>query len=305
MTPCVQIYTDSTGKGFKTFVSELYCMISQAILWKELKNGPAYLYTDEESLEMIRSMGLLSVWDKINTKVLSSSSDIDSDVFWASCKHKVMQNLEAPFVICDLDFFSWFEINQPKYEYDFIGYHREDVEDNPCYSSTNPSKLMPDDNFNWNVNPINTAFILMSSNDLKEEYCKLSIDFMKASSKTPDTDKDSRRMVFIEQWFLASLLDAREYTNKTLLNSIYHDGRWKKTYRDIFNSTSKKCFHIWHEKFEFEKNPELEKRHIEKIIEIMKKYAPSKMNYLENIKSVNDKWLAYPKNEIYNLLNTK
>ena len=52
---------------------------------------------------------------------------------------------------------------------------------------------MPGGEFDWNVNPINTAFILMSSNELREEYCKLSIDFMKASSRTPDTDEDSRR----------------------------------------------------------------------------------------------------------------
>lgn len=297
--PCIQIYTDSTGEGFKTFISELYCMVTQALLWKKINDNPVHLYTDEDGLEMIRSMGLLSVWDKINTKVLSSSSDIDSDVFWASSKHKVMETLEEPFIICDLDFLSWFEV-EDLLKYDFVGYHREDFSNNPCYSDTNPSELMPDSNLDWNVNPINTAFILMSSSDLKEEYCKLSIDFMKASSKTPDIDEDSRRMVFIEQWFLAALLEARGYNNRTILNSVYHDGKWRETYKDIFNLNSKKCFHIWHDKFEFKENPNLEKEYIYKIKKIIKKYEVE--DHLESIFNVKDEWLVYPKNEIYNLL---
>ena len=98
--PCIQIYTDSTGEGFKTFISELYYMVTQALLWKKINNSPVHLYTDEDGLEMIRSMGLLSVWDKINTKVLSFSSDIDSDVFWASSKHKGYGNLRI--TLCNM-----------------------------------------------------------------------------------------------------------------------------------------------------------------------------------------------------------
>lgn len=299
MIPCIQIYSDATGNGFKTFISELYCMVTQALLWKKLNNGPTYLYTDEESLEMIRSIGLLHIWDKINTKVLSSESDIDSEVFWASAKHRVMETIETPFVICDLDFLSWFEVGELK-EYDFVGYHAEDFENNLCYSETNPLKLMPHSEFSWDVNPVNTAFILMSSSGLKQEYCKVSIDFMKASSMTPDEDEDSRRMVFIEQWFLASLLKRRGYHSKTLLNSVYNEGTWKKRYKDIFNPFARKCFHIWHDKFEFIENPSLELKHIQRISKLIQKYGIS--DHLEDILKVDDEWLAYPKKKIYKLL---
>jgi hypothetical protein len=77
---------------------ESVTMILSALYWKKLQ-GPIKLYCDRTFYEYISNLGIVDLWDEIDTETLENlDPDINHDVFWAYSKMYVNSLQTEPFV---------------------------------------------------------------------------------------------------------------------------------------------------------------------------------------------------------------
>ena len=102
------------GHGFKVFKNNKsvdYSLPIYQILvaklsilnWKKY-NGTIKLYTDSIGKEYYDSIGLLELYDEVNTDVLDNYTNVDAAYFWTSGKIHCLQYESEPFVFMDNDF---------------------------------------------------------------------------------------------------------------------------------------------------------------------------------------------------------
>jgi hypothetical protein len=102
------------GHGFKVFKSydskdyfqpeySILTTLLSALHWKK-NNGPIKLYTDSVGLQYYKEIGILGIYDEVNTDVLDNYKDIDPAYFWTSGKIRCLKEEKDPFVFLDQDF---------------------------------------------------------------------------------------------------------------------------------------------------------------------------------------------------------
>lgn len=102
------------GHGFKVFKNNKstdYCLPIYQILvtklsilnWKKY-NGIIKLYTDSIGKAYYDAIGLLELYDEVDTDILDNYNDVDAAYFWTSGKINCLQYECEPFVFLDNDF---------------------------------------------------------------------------------------------------------------------------------------------------------------------------------------------------------
>lgn len=195
---------------------ELLCTILSALNWHKY-NGKIKLYTDVKGYEMYEDYGVLDLWDEVDTDTLMSiPRSINPNVFWAGAKAFALQNEadknpDKPIVMIDTDLVIWDNIMNHTNNHKVVAYHQEPFSD---YGDSYP---VPEDIFRpngytfpaeWNfaVEPCNTALTYYESTALLKEYTSQWIRFMK---NNPDHRNDDwvTQMVFAEQRILPMVAD--------------------------------------------------------------------------------------------------
>ena len=92
-------------KNNKSFYSklELLILVASICLWK--KHHPTHktvFYCDEMTNNTLQDLGVLELWDEV--RHLSYPEKINREVFWSSCKTKIISKTEIPLIIVDHDF---------------------------------------------------------------------------------------------------------------------------------------------------------------------------------------------------------
>ena len=175
---------------------ELLTLALSALKWRE-KNGNITLVTDTPGLEFFKASGFLSCWTKATTALDEIPEGIDPVRFWAAGKIYALRSFEAPVVSVDTDFIVWEKLDLENIGSRLCAIHSETLSAD-VYPDTKDFTVF-DDGFNWEVLPLNAAFLYFGDEDLKSEYIKNAVAFM-MSCTGGDT---LRPMVFAEQRLLA------------------------------------------------------------------------------------------------------
>ncbi len=181
---------------------ELFTTILSALKWKE-KNGKIKLCADETAMQYYKKNGIADIYDEL--EVLTVDECINPQMFWAAGKLFALKNQTAPIAVLDTDFIVWDEII-----FDALGdctvIHFEELYPDvyPLYSFFNMKKTYKYPNFNEALNACNTAFFVIKSQKLIDEYTSYAIDFMNHAESVDDT---LRYMVFAEQRLLNMCAD--------------------------------------------------------------------------------------------------
>lgn len=205
-------WTRPMGEGEKIQpLYELLCTILSILNWRKY-NGKIKLYTDAEGYAMYSDYGLLDLWDDVDTYTLMSIPEsISAKVFWAGAKafalsNEAENNPDKPIVMIDTDMVIWDNIKDHTNNHQVVAFHQEPFSD---YGDSYPS---PDDIFrpkgysfpaewNFSVEPCNTALTYYASTALLKEYTSQWIRFMKNNTSHRDGDWVTQ-MVFAEQRIL-------------------------------------------------------------------------------------------------------
>ena len=102
------------GHGFKIFKAQestdyfqpeysILTTILSALWWKKL-NGPIKLYTDSVGADYYEKIGILELYDEIDTDTLNNYQEVDPAYFWTSGKIRCLAEESEPFVFLDQDF---------------------------------------------------------------------------------------------------------------------------------------------------------------------------------------------------------
>ena len=214
-------YEVNIGGEYKIEDFELFTTILSALKWRE-KNGPIVLYADKTALEYYKKTGIAELYSDI--KELNVDNEINPNMFWAAGKLFALREQGAPAAVIDTDFIVWDSIL-----FDKLGectvIHFEDL-----YPSVYPpvevfdmksGYTLPD--FNMSLKACNTAFYVIKSQKLVQDYTETAIEFMKNANRSDDR---LRHMVFAEQRLLNMCADKLgiEIMAFSNLERLYEDG---------------------------------------------------------------------------------
>ncbi len=248
------------GIPFRLSKTELLTLVISALIWRK-KNGTIKLYTDRLGYEYIVSKNLEWLYDDgIDLEVLDSHDyRINPEIFWAAGKLIALKQHRSPCVMLDHDLIVTGNINHFFSGFDVCTFHPEEL--NPeVYINREylkcPVRYEFPDQFDWNVEPLNTALLYIKNADFKEAYTNHALDFMIGNMEYPK--EFVSQMVFAEQRMLA--MTAKMYGQKTgtVLNNP-------------FTLENKHFIHLWGYKQVLRNNLDIEKTFIDRLLKTFEK----------------------------------
>ena len=178
---------------------DIMTTILSALKWRE-KNGTIKMVTDNAGYKFYEERGMMCLWDAVTTELEEIPDCVNPQQFWAAGKLFALRNEEIPVAVIDTDFIVWDRLAFDNLR-DIMVIHREDL-----YSDVYPEIhhfnmkrgyiFNPD--LDWRLNPANTAFYVIKSEELRDLYVKEAVDFM-YNAEDGDT---LTYMVFAEQRLL-------------------------------------------------------------------------------------------------------
>lgn len=211
---------------------ELLVLMLSALKWKQL-NGMIKMITDSAGAAFFTQNGLENLWSEpIDTSLDSIGNGIDPFLFWAAGKLYALNQVPCPCVMLDTDMIIWQDIGG-LFQQDVIAAHIESLS-SPVYPQPDVFQIRSGYTFpqewDFSIEPANTAFLYMPESALRDCYVKAAFKFMDAVEKA-DVDP-AISMCFAEQRILpmcvaaqngriAFLLDGREMHHQQLVTHLW------------------------------------------------------------------------------------
>tara|TARA_R110001592_G_scaffold173732_2_gene412460 strand:- start:249 stop:1145 length:897 start_codon:yes stop_codon:yes gene_type:complete len=90
---------------------KLVLLLASVTLWKRYHpNHNTALYCDIQTLDVLTKLNVLSLWDRIYD--LTYPEKINREIFWSSCKTKIISQATGPIVVIDHDFLIYTNIDK-------------------------------------------------------------------------------------------------------------------------------------------------------------------------------------------------
>lgn len=188
---------------------EFLVLMLSALKWKQL-NGSIKMITDAAGAEFFAANGLEHLWsDPIDTSLDDISSDIDPFLFWAAGKLYALSKMPCPCVMLDTDMIIWQNISN-LFRQNVIAAHAESLS-SPVYPEPDVFQMkagyvFPNE-WDFSVEPINTAFLYMPEADLRDCYVQSAFSFMNSLERADVNPAIS--MCFAEQRILPMCIEAK------------------------------------------------------------------------------------------------
>lgn len=224
---------------------ELLALIASVANWKSMyPQCERFLYCDSSVHLYLEKIGILDLWDHVDTTKLDLPDNLNRVPFWAASKIKVLKDIEAPFIIMDCDLFfkkPGLNLDLLK-DFDLVASHLEEATgiyptrlDPYCREALEKSEVK----FGWKTShSFNVSFLYIGNEKLRSNYFNLAFYKMEEISKRFKNDPglNGRQMIFWEQKILKEFADL--YSNKVALLSkdIIKRGEWKKDLPDGYHS---------------------------------------------------------------------
>jgi hypothetical protein len=217
-------------KGDKSFYSklELLILVASICLWK--KHHPTHntaLYCDEMTNQVLGDLKVLHLWDEVNP--LSYPEKINREVFWSSCKSKIISETQIPIVVVDHDFLIYTNIDEHLndrviYTYNERANNWYPKENNKVNRSlTKPVKYVND--FAANV-----SLLYLPDPEFAREYAKQVLQNHIEFSAMYIEDLSANYMILSEQLMLKQWLSERDIPHIALAKNVWDC--YKITYID-------------------------------------------------------------------------
>ncbi len=185
-----KIFKELSSKEYQKPDYEILFTILSVSYWKKF-NGTTKLYTDKIGEEYYRKIGILDLWDEVDTETLEDFNKlgIDGGIFWTSAKSYCICKEKGPFVFSDLDFIVREKVPDFFYDKDVSiphweiprGYYYPNQE-----QLNSLSHWKPFEGFVWNMLVPNTSLLYINSKDLQDLYWKRHYDLVNTKEIVPE-----------------------------------------------------------------------------------------------------------------------
>jgi hypothetical protein len=198
-------------------------LYTSILTWKHFyPNDTTHLYCDTESKQIIEEIGIINLWDNINTEVLNKKQyNLDKKAFWASSKLKVINEIQAPFVLLDLDLYLKQDFIPADYwENDTIGNFME-ITTHHYPEPYQIKKYMSLPDMDWDDKAVNVAFLYIKDDNIRKEYAEMALGMMQEmNDKAPMVN--GLHMVFCEQKLLWQIIKKYNLNHRYLFNETLY-----------------------------------------------------------------------------------
>jgi hypothetical protein len=278
-------------KGNKSFYSklELLILVASVCLWK--KHHPSHnttLYCDEMTNQVLGDLKILHLWDEVAP--LSYPEKINREVFWSSCKSKIISETQIPIVVVDHDFLIYTNIDEHLKDRVVFTYNEQA---NTWYpkenNKANRSLSAPIEYVN-NL-AANVSLLYLPDPEFAREYAKQVLQNHIELSAMYIDDLSPNYMILSEQLMLKQWLSKREIPHQSLCKNIWDCNNIKYTLNEVKNGIwnckeiSRYCKHYGVDKSRFKEN--LEGFDYEKEIEFL--FRCIKSSKLHDVKELKKK----------------
>jgi hypothetical protein len=218
---------------------DLYGMVLSALTWRKY-NGGIDLICDEAACGYYERLGITAIWGEVRTTLPCDLEGINPQMFWAAGKLLALRETGAPVVMLDNDFIVWKKL---AFGNALLAAHREELHPD-VYPVPEALRMKPgymfNPAYNYNVLPLNTAFLYLPDEDFKQYYVNMALEFMKSAQ---DTGDNLRYMVYAEQRLLALCAEYLNIRAETLLD------------KDSLFERQERYTHLWGEKQAMREDP--------------------------------------------------
>jgi len=265
--------------GSDDFYDELTIIMLAASVcsWKKHNRTFNELHCDSMTFKKLEGLGLLSLWDSVDTSIIDVDSIINKKVFWANSKNRVLLSQSECVSLVDTDFISYANISNIGAEYPVIYSHDEDgLKWYPTVDDEYINKMnsLPE----WlihtpNRSSLNVCYLSFNDFTLQQEYAKYSLKAMEELSILGV--ECSRYLVWAEQKMLKQIIINKQIECKTLISNLFsceassfhtdlhnYNGEW------TLEESLKNYYHIGFDKKELRE----EGAHLEFLYEICKEF---------------------------------
>ncbi len=197
----------SPGRPYRMDETDLLTAELSARLWRRY-NGPIRLLTDPMGYEYVMSISLADAYDEILPVLDPRCCGIDPDKYWAASKIAALSKLPTPCVIMDMDMMIWkpLDLSGEKLVCACVEFISDTVYPPFSFFRTAGDYAFPAD-WSEEATALNTAFLYINDEKLKQEYTPEAFRFMLAERESPDYWAIC--MTFAEQRILGLCAESR------------------------------------------------------------------------------------------------
>ena len=165
-------------------------LIASVSTWDKFNpNTFKVLYCDEMTHDLIKNIGIEQIFDEILP--IPENNGINSEIFWASSKLRVLEKVNEPIVLMDHDFFVF--CNMEEYLGDSLLYSFEEVIKRNSYPSLNNKHIV---NLPFKIprhekTACNVSFLYLPNNEFTNKYASLSLKMMESFSTLDKNEMNS------------------------------------------------------------------------------------------------------------------
>lgn len=193
-----------------------------SILFWKLNYNEIHLICNKSFYKSVKDWGLDKYYDSIDIEIFDNIPKVDKlNIYWSFPKiyaiNHISQNEES-FCVLDTDiwFYDQVEFNQ---NHALVGYHLESLTSDISSPYIDINTFSTSQEYNWNISPINCAFLYFNSKDLISKWYK---EVLFVIENTTNLDVvNSSHTVFIEQRLLTTVCKNLNLKFSTLLENTY------------------------------------------------------------------------------------
>jgi hypothetical protein len=209
---------------------ELLMLTTSVLQWRRW-NGRALLFCDEVYERYLDRLGLLPLWDEIDTQTIAVASELGANprVFFPLGRTVAIRAVPVPFVALDCDFIVWRPLVQALVPGEIVFTHWELALPSQWYLPPRllcrPLGYAIDPARNWRLNAANVSFTYFGNEAVRDAYTDELVRFASGNPREPHPQNDATpELLFAEQRLLPVVAYEHGAAMRTLVNGVSEGG---------------------------------------------------------------------------------
>ena len=209
---------------------ELLLLANSVLQWQRW-NGRALLYCDGVYARYLDRLGLLALWDSVDTATIALASRLQADprVFFPLGRTVAMMATPVPFVTLDCDLVVWRSLAGELLPGEIAFTHWESTRPSfwypPPHLLCRPPGYQLDLSRNWALNAANVSVTYFGSDEVRDAYTSELIRFAAGNPRLPFPDGGATpELLFAEQRLLPVIAHEHNVPVRTLIDGVSQGG---------------------------------------------------------------------------------
>lgn len=179
---------ENVDKNFNFYSStNILMLLSSVINWKRWNKTETELYVDQLTYNCLHRLGVLHLWDRVDTLILEQPTTINKVSFWSSSKLRVLLQQEESVILVDYDFITFTNLSDLDTNINFV-YSHDEAGDFAYPGASDPliGALKKTPEFlkrSISNDAINVSYLCFNDLGFQKEYATLSLTAMEELSE--------------------------------------------------------------------------------------------------------------------------